>query len=263
MRRNIRRIAIILLGMALAVPTGSFVWGEEIQKEAVSETTAGKESEAETAKESDVEAAAEEALSEENVDAEYPDLLACYSSWYEGTEERATNVRLAAEACNGVVLAPGETFSYNETLGERTEERGYKSAVQYAAGQITEGIGGGICQVSSTLYCAALYADLEITNRVNHSRRVEYVPCGMDAAVSWGTLDFCFRNNTEYPIKIEAEYKDDTVFIRLLGTKTFDHSVVISVEKIDDLHYKTFKERYDSDGNLISSAQVSASNYMA
>lgn len=194
---------------------------------------------------------------------DYPDLLACYSSWYEGTEERATNVRLATEACHETVIASGETFSYNEIVGERTEERGYKSAIQYAAGQITEGIGGGICQVSSTLYCAALYADLEILNRVNHSRRVEYVPYGMDAAVSWGTLDFCFRNNTEHPIKIEAEYEDDTVFIRIMGTRTNEQSVVIRTEKIDDLHYRAFKEKYGADGTFISSEQIASSTYLA
>ena len=146
--------------------------------------------------------------------------IASYASNYStSAENRASNVELAASRINGKVLKPGEEFSYNETIGDTTVENGYKVAPVYANGKESTGVGGGICQVSSTLYSAVLYADLEVTQRRNHSLTVAYVPKGQDATVSYGTIDFKFRNNMEYPIKIAATTSGGRVTVSIIGTK--------------------------------------------
>ena len=106
------------------------------------------------------------------------------------TQNRITNVKLAAEAINGIVLAPGEQFSYNDALGERTTERGYKAAGAYSGGQVVQEVGGGICQVSSTLYYCAMVSNLKINTRTCHYFPVAYIEPGMDATVSWGGPEF-------------------------------------------------------------------------
>lgn len=151
----------------------------------------------------------------------------------EGNVPRTNNVRLAAEAINGLILNPGDEFSYNDVVGERTEERGYKPAGAYANGQVIEEYGGGVCQPSSTLYMAVLRADLEVTERVNHSFPVSYTPLGEDATVSWGGPDFRFRNNTGYPLKILAEQTDGQMIMTLIGTKTSDKSVTTRTDVIE------------------------------
>lgn len=148
----------------------------------------------------------------------YRDILGEYTTYGGGSSSRVTNIQLACEHCNDVILNPGETFSYNETVGERTSERGFQSAPVIANGQLVPGIGGGICQVSTTLYAACLNAGLEIVERHPHSKPVAYVPHGMDAAVSWGTLDYQFRNNTDYPVKIKTFYENDAITAQILGT---------------------------------------------
>ncbi len=122
----------------------------------------------------------------------------------ENNQNRAVNIQLAVNSINGAILMPGEVFSFNGTVGKRTTAKGYKIANIYTSNGITPGIGGGICQVSSTLYNAALEANLKITERNPHIYRVAYVPLGRDAAVSYGTEDFCFLNNTRWPIQIEG-----------------------------------------------------------
>lgn len=117
-------------------------------------------------------------------------------------DNRNTNIRLASEAIDGLILMPGEEFSFNKVVGERTPERGYKEAGVIVRGEYSEGIGGGICQVSSTLYNSVDEAGLEITRRVSHSAEVTYVPPGRDATVSWGGPDFRFKNNLNKPVLI-------------------------------------------------------------
>lgn len=102
------------------------------------------------------------------------------------------------QAIDGLVIAPGEQFSYNDALGERTAERGYKAAGAYSNGQVVQEIGGGICQVSSSLYYAALLANLQIDVRVCHYFPVAYLPPGLDATVSWGGPEFKFTNNRDW-----------------------------------------------------------------
>lgn len=163
----------------------------------------------------------------------------------ESNEPRTNNVRLAAKAINGTILNPGDEFSYNQVVGERTEARGYQSAGAYSDGQVIEETGGGVCQPSSTLYMAVLRADLEVTQRQNHSFTVSYTPLGEDATVSWGGPDFCFRNNTEYPIKILAEQTNGQMIMTILGTKTNDKSVEMRTEVLETYSPQTI-EREDS-----------------
>lgn len=133
---------------------------------------------------------------------------------------RTTNVLLATEACDGVVLLPGDTFSYNDTVGPRTYERGFKDAIVYVGTSAEAGVGGGICQVSSTLYYTVLRADLKIVERHAHSRIVTYVPLGEDATVAWGSKDFKFRNDTDFPIRVETSHTRSTLTVRIVGTQT-------------------------------------------
>ncbi|HHW31232.1 MAG TPA: vanomycin resistance protein VanB [Clostridiaceae bacterium] len=132
---------------------------------------------------------------------------------------RAENIRKAVEVLNGLILSPGENFSFNKVVGPRTEEAGYKPANGYANGKVVQSFGGGICQASSTLYNSVLLADLKVTERVNHMFTVSYVPYGRDATVSYGEIDFQFVNSTKWPIKIEAwTTEDNMVFFRIKGT---------------------------------------------
>ena len=110
----------------------------------------------------------------------YRDVLGSYTTYGGGSSGRIANIQLACESRNDVILNPGDTFSYNDTVGERTIERGFQSAPVIANGQLVPGIGWGICQVSSTLYAACLNAGLEIVERYPHSKPVAYIPSGMD-----------------------------------------------------------------------------------
>ena len=136
----------------------------------------------------------------------FKDRLGTYSTNVAGTAARINNVRLASQHCNNTILLPGETFSYNEIVGQRTAARGFQEAGAYLNGKTVQELGGGICQVSSTLYCATVLSNLEIVHRENHMFESTYVPLGLDATVSWGAPDYVFKNNTKYPIKVVAGY---------------------------------------------------------
>ena len=136
--------------------------------------------------------------------------------------DRNKNIRLAADCFDGMRVDPGETVSFNETTGERTYEKGYKDAPAYSGGVVVKEPGGGVCQVSTTLYNAVAKADLEIVDRSPHSRVADYVPIGLDAAVNWPDQDFVFKNNTDYPIFISAEYYDRNLTIKIYGHQMAD-----------------------------------------
>lgn len=140
---------------------------------------------------------------------------------------RTTNVKLACDFVNGTVLNPGDVFSYNDTVGPRTYARGFRDAIVYVGASAEDGVGGGICQVSSTIYYAMLRADLEVVERKAHSRLVTYVPLGEDATVAWGAVDFRFKNNTDYPIRIDVSYGRSSLTVKLVGTKTQNKTVKI------------------------------------
>ena len=157
----------------------------------------------------------------------FRDVLCEYKTEHTKNENRNTNLRLACEAINGTILYPGDTFDYNTVVGKRTAEKGYKTAAAYSSGKTVETLGGGICQVSSTIYYCCLVADLEIVNRLPHSYVSSYMPMGMDATVSWGGPEFTFRNNTNYPIRIETWVADGYVHCKLVGTDEKDYYIVM------------------------------------
>ncbi len=145
--------------------------------------------------------------------------LGTYSSDFSSSSaDRAHNIQLACSKIDGYVLAPGEEFSYNDVVGPRTTAHGFRMANVYVGNTVQPGIGGGICQVSSTMFNAAVYADLEITARRNHTLPVDYVPMGRDATVSYGATDFKFKNNYETPILVRAECIGRKNVITIYGT---------------------------------------------
>ena len=177
----------------------------------------------------------------------YRDVLGSFETPTTDDENRNSNLKLACAAIDGMVLEPGDIFDYNVALGERTEEAGYKGAAAYADGQTVSQIGGGICQVSSTLYYCTLEADLKIIKRSPHSYVSNYMPMGMDAAVSWGGPEFIFQNNTNYPIRIDAEVKNDKVCIKLVGTDEKDYYIKMEYEIIGTRYPDTVYEEYEKD----------------
>ncbi len=138
----------------------------------------------------------------------------------ENNKERSHNIVLAAEAINNNVVFPGERFSFNNIVGKRTKERGYKRAPVIVKGELAEDIGGGICQVSSTLYNAVELKGVQIIERYSHSRSVPYVPPGRDATVSWYGPDFVFKNNYRQPILIRASADEGKMIIRILSSES-------------------------------------------
>lgn len=171
----------------------------------------------------------------------FPNLLGSYYTTFStSNKNRSTNIRLATQKINGTVIMPGETFSYNQVVGKRTAAAGFKSAAVYSGGEVTTGIGGGICQVSSTLYNAVLLANLEIVERTNHGFNPGYVPAGRDATVSWGGPDFKFKNNRDYPIKIIAKVSGGKISIQIFGLKSNnDYEVEIESYITSYIKYKT------------------------
>ena len=207
------------------------------------------------------------------------------SSNYVNNANRTENLRLACKAINGTILNPGEVFSFNDVVGERTEEKGYKPATIYGgAGESVDGIGGGVCQVASTIYYTTLYLDLEQVAREPHMYQVTYVPNGMDATVYWDSkLDYKFRNSLSHPIKIQANLDGGTCNITFWGVKENDNRVemtnkVIStfteddVEEVDEskpvgyrelkqtaytgAKVEAYKKVYDSTGKLIKEETI-------
>lgn len=179
----------------------------------------------------------------------FPQILGTFSTTYNtSNQNRITNLKLASEKIDGTIILPGETFSYNKVVGERTIAKGYKEAAVYAGGKVVDGIGGGICQLSSTLYNSVLYANLEITSRSNHRFLTSYVTAGRDATVSWGTIDFCFKNTRSYPIKITSEVKNGVVTTSIYGIKEEkEYEVVIESKVTEVIPYST---KYVKDSTL-------------
>ncbi len=157
----------------------------------------------------------------------------CLTYLWGSTANRISNVRVACSRFDGMVLQPGETFSYNDVVGERTAEAGFKLAPTYSGTAHIDALGGGICQVSSTLYNAALYAGLQIDERVCHTMIVGYLPLGLDATVDWPDTNFVFTNNRDYPIKIKAGVNDrgSELLIEIWGTD-------VDGSYVDMLHFE-------------------------
>ena len=146
--------------------------------------------------------------------------VSTFSTNYDpGYTSRVNNLRLAASKINGKILKPGEIFSFNEVVGKRTVEAGYTNAPIFVNGQVEDGTGGGICQISSTLYNAALLANLKIVDRRNHNYTTSYLKAGRDATVVYGAIDFKFQNTRKYPIKIEASVSGGVARFTIYGVK--------------------------------------------
>lgn len=183
----------------------------------------------------------------------FRDQISSYSTEVDGSDNRKTNVKLAAQYCDGTILMPGESFSYNLGVGELTEERGFLPGPSYADGESVLDMGGGICQVSSTLYMACLYANLEIDERHCHPYPASYVPAGLDATVAWGGCDFVFTNDTDYPIKITTTYDGYSTSCTIWGTVTEPFSVEVYTETLETEPYET---KYELDKRLGKDEQI-------
>ena len=151
---------------------------------------------------------------------------------------RNTNVRLAAEAINGTIIQPGEEFSFNGTVGQRTEAKGYKGAAAYNNGEVVQEIGGGVCQVSTTLYGAVFRAGLEITYRRSHTYEPNYITPIRISIVSWEEPDFKFRNNSSSPIGLRASYSNQKVTVSVYGIPILEEGVTWDLEskKTEDVN---------------------------
>ena len=186
----------------------------------------------------------------------FPDQLSTFTTRYDASDrDRSTNLRLACEKINGTVIMPDETFSYNATLGPRTSAAGYKNAKVYENGQVVDGIGGGICQISSTLYNAALMSDMEIVERRNHQFVTSYVGAGRDATVVYGSTDFRFKNTRTYPVRIVASAKNGVATVSIFGIKEANREYTYSfkTETISTIPYTT---KYVQDSSLAAGQEV-------
>lgn len=201
---------------------------------------------------------AEKTLSDLGAEA-FPNELGSYSTKFNvSNSNRNNNIKLATNKINGTIILPGETFSYNQTVGKRTIQAGFKEAGAYAGGQVVQEVGGGICQVSSTLYNAVLYANLEIVERSNHHFETSYVAASRDATVSWGTLDFKFKNNRKYPIKVVATCKNGVVSVGIYGIKEeVEYEVIIQSKKLSTVYRET---KYENDNSIESGKEVVVQN---
>lgn len=219
----------------------------------------------------------------------FRDVLGEARTHVSGSAGRIGNVKLSAKLINGIVLNSGDTFSYNDSVGKRTEARGFKPAPAYVKGETVDEVGGGICQTSSTLYLACLLSNMEITERYAHRYVPAYIDWGMDATVSWGGPDYKFTNNTLYPVKIVTEYSKGYLTIKLLGTNTDGIRVkmtnkvlsktpwetvyqedstmapgspdVVKVTPYTGYKVKTYQTIYDKNGSVIDSHFEAASDY--
>ena len=207
-------------------------------------------------------------LTKEKLDSMlFSDVLAQKTTYFRTSSyNRINNITLAAASFNGMVLNPGEEFSYNKVVGERTTAAGYLPAGAYSGGEVVSEVGGGICQVSSTLYYCTVLSNLEITSRTCHYFGVDYLPAGMDATVSWGGPEFKFKNNSEYPIKIvtEVDKNDKSLTVKIFGSNPEGIRVdlrAVTWSVAGGFAAQTYRMVYDKDGNLISEKEEARSTY--
>ena len=194
----------------------------------------------------------------------FPDLLGSFSTNYVSNADRTTNLRLAANKINGKVLMPGEVFSYNGTVGARTAAAGYKNAAIYQDGEVVDGIGGGICQISSTLYNAALFANLEMVELHNHQFVPSYVTAGRDATVVYGVKDFKFKNSRKYAIKITCSVSGGVAQFKIWGVKEpteYDVSVYANVSRTDSYIKATTYRTLKQNGATVKTEKIANSTY--
>ena len=204
------------------------------------------------------------------------------------TSGRTGNIRVSTEFINGTILMPGEVFSFNDVVGPRTTARGFREGGAFMGNELVQAVGGGICQTSSTLYNAALYARMEIVRRRPHSFIVTYLPIGQDAMVYWTGSDFQFRNSSDFPIRIDGSMDGAQVTFSIIGTRTDEYtvrlrSVIVSSAGIPTIYREdeemapgttrvhqggatghtaeVFMEIIDAEGNIVEEIRISRDTY--
>ncbi|MBQ9816315.1 MAG: VanW family protein [Proteobacteria bacterium] len=165
-------------------------------------------------------------------------LIGEYRTVFSKSKNRTINVKLAAASCDGVFLMPGAEFSYNEWVGERSEARGFKEAPVIEQGQVVEGLGGGACQVSSTIHAAALLSGIGILERYNHSLPSSYIPVGMDAVVSYPMLDLRLKNTFERPVVLRVHTEDNTLIAQFFSDAPRPAKVMFRREVTEEIPFK-------------------------
>jgi vancomycin resistance protein YoaR len=170
------------------------------------------------------------------------------TSFATSAEGRSNNIRLATRYINGTLLMPGDSFSFNKTVGQRTIARGFQEAPIIIGNRIDAGVGGGICQVSSTLYNAALLSNLGFDERVNHTLTLSYVGLGFDATVDWGNIDYRFTNTLDYPIYIEGTISNKVLTFRIHSNKSLTNRTYKLVNRV--LETIPAQVKYEDDPEL-------------
>ena len=196
----------------------------------------------------------------------FPDLIASFSTKYPTSNaNRTTNLRLAANKINGYVLLPGETFSYNTVVGKRTIAAGYKEAAVYENGEVVQGLGGGICQISTTLFNSVLLANLEIVELHNHQFIPSYVSAGRDATVVYGAKDFKFKNSREHALKITCSVSKGIASFNIYGVKEQNENDVSVYSKVTNKTSKYIKSStyrtIKSNGSVIKNELIANFTY--
>ena len=231
-------------------------------------------------------------VTQEEISGEYGMIAYAVTNASSSSSNRLSNIRLALQIINGTCLEPGETFSFNETVGKRTTERGFKMATAYSGGEVTEDVGGGICQVSTTLFNAAVKSDMQIVERHNHSLTVSYVDKGKDAAVNWNSQDLKFTNTSDDNVYIICFLTDEKRVVFGLFGKVLPNgeTIEIDAETTGSIDYETvyqaslslmpgtmnvvqkgkkgytavaYKVRKDANGNTLSRELLCKSTYKA
>lgn len=192
-------------------------------------------------------------------------LLAEYTTKFStSNKNRSENISIAAQKTSDVVLMPGEEFSYNTLTGRRTKANGYKDAPVIINGKLEEDVGGGVCQVSSTLFNSVMYSGLDITSRRNHSLKSSYVPIGQDAMVADGGSDFRFKNNYNHPVYIKNIVHDGYITSRIYGNIEDKKNITIKVDAYKENGLdaaKTYIEYRDESGNITDTEYIGKSIY--
>jgi len=176
------------------------------------------------------------------------------TSFNTGDVNRSSNIKVAADTINGIILWPGEVFSMNKGLGDRTEEKGYKTAHVIVNGVLVDGLAGGICQATTTVYNAVLLANLAVIERHPHALKVAYIPASMDATISGNDFDLKFKNTTSAPIYIEAFTKNGTITVNFYGTKDNPEQTVKIVSEV--LYKISATTDYFNDPSLASGVEI-------
>lgn len=175
-------------------------------------------------------------------------LLSSYTTIFDSKDiDRSYNIKVAASALDELLIPPGKEFSFNEVVGPRSSEAGYKNAKIIVNQEFVDGLGGGVCQLSSTLYNSVVLADVKILDRTNHSIPVSYVPPGRDATVAYGYIDFRFKNTTPYYLYIKTIYNPSRITVKIYGNKSFSKQVYVKTKVTETF---PFKEVYSEDPSL-------------